>query len=413
MIINPDIISINCGWYHSSALTSDGRVFMWGSNSNGQLGIGKTSGISSLQLEITNNFPLIKDDKITKLFLGGNKSSAISFSGRVFVWGYKAFEIMVNSDLEDSNLPIEISSIFKLEKDDKIVELYLNHYLNIALSSKGRVFLWGKLYYGNSFLSFPFEITSWFPLKDDEKIYLISLGLTFFSVLTTSGRIFMWGENRCGQLGDSTFNSHFKPIEITNNFLLNEGDQIISICTTRNSCMALSMDGKVFLWGLYGIDFEMSAGDWIIGTGPHETITKEYYWYNPHDLTSATALHEDERIMRIYSGEYHFSLLSSKRRIFMFGQNNYGQLGLGKERVFFEINGPFEIKNNLLEAYLITFADKFSDISLGWDFSLARTLNGKIFSWGQNHSGQLGQFRNTSNIYSPTLMEFQKADGLY
>lgn len=38
---NLDIINITGGEHHSIALTSDGKVFAWGRNDDGQLGIGE------------------------------------------------------------------------------------------------------------------------------------------------------------------------------------------------------------------------------------------------------------------------------------------------------------------------------------------------------------------------------------
>ncbi|KAI8535579.1 hypothetical protein RHMOL_Rhmol10G0185100 [Rhododendron molle] len=38
-----EIIKIYAGYHHSSAITVDGELYMWGKNSNGQLGLGKSN----------------------------------------------------------------------------------------------------------------------------------------------------------------------------------------------------------------------------------------------------------------------------------------------------------------------------------------------------------------------------------
>ena len=57
-------------------------------------------------------------------------------------------------------------------------------------------------------------------LKSGETIVKVSLGEYHSSALTSMGRLFIWGYNHYGELGIGTqdWNPHPKPIEITNHF---------------------------------------------------------------------------------------------------------------------------------------------------------------------------------------------------
>ncbi|KAK2841857.1 hypothetical protein Q5P01_012057 [Channa striata] len=77
------VCQVACGNQHSVALTKDGRVFTWGQDSRGQLGLGnRSTGTSSPQhLRSLSDIPLVQ------VAAGGEHSFALSVSGGVFGWG--------------------------------------------------------------------------------------------------------------------------------------------------------------------------------------------------------------------------------------------------------------------------------------------------------------------------------------
>uniref|UniRef100_A0A8D0L737 Uncharacterized protein n=1 Tax=Sphenodon punctatus TaxID=8508 RepID=A0A8D0L737_SPHPU len=77
------VIQVTCGHYHSLALAQDGRVFSWGQNSHGQLGIGKEfSSVAAPQcIASLDGIP------VAQVATGGAHSFALSLSGAVYGWG--------------------------------------------------------------------------------------------------------------------------------------------------------------------------------------------------------------------------------------------------------------------------------------------------------------------------------------
>ena len=73
------IESISLGYFHSSAITSTGRIFTWGNNDSGQLGDGTTTQRTT-PTEITSQFNLSSGEKIISISLGGLHSSANHFN---------------------------------------------------------------------------------------------------------------------------------------------------------------------------------------------------------------------------------------------------------------------------------------------------------------------------------------------
>jgi alpha-tubulin suppressor-like RCC1 family protein len=73
------------------------------------------------------------------------------------------------------------------------------------------------------------------------------------------------------------------------------------------------------------------------------------------------------------------------------GDNGYGKIGDGattSRLIPTEITSNFNLATN----------DKIIALSLGWDHSSAVSSTGRIFTWGRNGSGQLGDGTTTDRL---------------
>ncbi|KAM0950937.1 putative non-specific serine/threonine protein kinase [Dioscorea sansibarensis] len=78
------VVEISAGYHHSSAITEDGKLFTWGNNSCGQLGLGKRAdNVVSTPTWID----CLADIKVSKVALGSEHSIAITDEGKVLSWG--------------------------------------------------------------------------------------------------------------------------------------------------------------------------------------------------------------------------------------------------------------------------------------------------------------------------------------
>ena len=83
-----------------------------------------------------------------------------------------------------------------------------------------------------------------------------------------------------------------------------------------------------------------------------------------------------KKIVSIGCGQYHSVLATVEGEVFSFGRNDSGQLGLQISENFITI--PRDIKGL-----------KSTQIGCGYYHSIAIS-NGQLYSWGKNDSGQLG-----------------------
>ena len=311
------IIQMSLGNYHSAAVTSRGRLLTWGNNQYGQLGDDTT--IDRLTpVDVTSQFNLNNDETIIQVAFNGVSSSAITSDGRIFTWGGKTLEI---GFIIPESVPVDITSEFNLNPEEKIIQVSLGGFHYSAITSEGRIFTWGKNDDGQlgdgttTYSSVPIDITSQFSLTEDEKIIQASLGGSHSSVITSEGRIFTWGKNDSGQLGDGTTSDILTPNNITDDFSLNIEEKIIEISLGQTHSAAITSEGRIFTWGF---NFGGKLGD---GTTENRT--------NPTDITSQFNLDDNETIIHVALGLFHSSAITSKGRVFTWGENEYGQLGDG------------------------------------------------------------------------------------
>jgi uncharacterized repeat protein (TIGR02543 family) len=368
------ITQVSLGSDHSLLLTSRGKVFAWGHNFYGQLGDG--TRIDKVNpVDITAGFNLSSGELITQLSSGNEYSSAITSRGRLYIWGINNVNQLGDGTTINSNTPIDITSRFNLNLGETVIQVTLGYGQTVALTSRNRIFTWGNNDSGQlgdgtlTTKAIPTDITSRFNLSSNETFSSVSLGWKHSAVLTSSGRLFTWGSNFYGQLGDGTTTDRYTPTEINSVFNLNSGETITQISLGFNNSSALTSSGRLYTWGRNAFG---QLGD---STSVDRTL--------PTNINSQFNLNSGEIITQIILSPDHSSALTSKGRLFTWGQNMYGQLGNGKTSGRYT---PTEITSHLN----LVLEERVSQVSLGWQHSSALTSKGRLFTWGYNFNGQLG-----------------------
>jgi hypothetical protein len=131
---NEKIVMISCGWRHSLALTESGRVFGWGSNGNGQLGVDIKDSNEPIIIELN-------DLKIKKISCGQSHSLLLSCDEDIYAFGR-------NWNGEVGNGTKNISQMFpiKLEINNKFIDIASHYYYRISMSQSidGKYYVWGE-----------------------------------------------------------------------------------------------------------------------------------------------------------------------------------------------------------------------------------------------------------------------------
>lgn len=392
LAIDETISQESFGYYHSAVLTSKGRIFIWGINVYGQLGDG-TVVDKYKPLDITSKFNLYDGEVIEQISLGGYHSSAVTSLGRIFTWGFNVHGQLGDGTSSNRLTPVDITAKFNLSLGETISEVNLGAYFSSAITSSGRIFTWGQNTYcqiadgtvTDRYL--PVDITAKFTFNTGEVITQMVLGTYHAAVLTSEGRLFTWGGNTYGQLGDGTNTIKSAPFNITANFGLGVGETIVQISLGEFHSAAITSLGRIFTFG-FNQDGELGDG------------TLDYKLL-PTDITSQFTLNVGEIINQVSLGDYHSSAITSEGRLFTWGKNTNGQLGDGTI-----VNSSVPI--NITAQFSLAVGETITSACHGASHSSAIISNGKMFTWGNNSNGQLG-YVSASDVLVPTIVPFKNA----
>ncbi|BDR53256.1 hypothetical protein KIM372_11630 [Bombiscardovia nodaiensis] len=183
--------------HHSLALGTDGNVYSWGQNTSGQLGFGDTVARTTptkMPLPVgVNRFVAVRAGNIT--------SFAISDAGRVYAWGHNGHgELGMWGAYR--TIPTLISSV-----PSKIAQLSVFYDFSAALSTDGILYTWGANVCGQRGLGDTSDhynaTTVPFP-AGVRRFTSISAGEQTMSAKADDGKIYMWGRNSEGEFGDGS-----------------------------------------------------------------------------------------------------------------------------------------------------------------------------------------------------------------
>jgi len=184
---------------NSSALTSDGRLFVWGQNSQGQLGLGDNTHRS-----VPTETPSIPGATITKHVFGhGPQSAKITTDDRLFVAGFNMLGQLGLGDTTSRNTFTYLPTPAGVAGWNFVA---VGNSSMLAITTDGRLFAWGQngnQHFGSStiatgshlnpvFVPFPAGVTAW---------HEAAVGTSFAFITTPDGRLFSAGSNWDGQTG--------------------------------------------------------------------------------------------------------------------------------------------------------------------------------------------------------------------
>jgi alpha-tubulin suppressor-like RCC1 family protein len=232
-------------------------------------------------------------------------------------------------------------------------------------------------------------------------IALVVLGAPPVGGVDGAGRVATWGDNTYGQLGDGTRIDHLTPtlIGLTG---------IEDVEGGREHALAMTSGGAVYAWG-WNKQGQVGNGSTVstvpspvqvltnavdIGAGHYSSFAVKNdgtVWGWGQNTTgqigtaTATLVRKPTKIaglggitiVEVAGGRNHALALTAAGRVYAWGSNQYGQLGNG---TFASSETPVRVSS--LSGVVGVFA--------GRDHSLAVKADGTVWAWGYNHDGELG-----------------------
>ncbi|HEV2803325.1 MAG TPA: hypothetical protein VGW57_00205 [Chthoniobacterales bacterium] len=363
-------------------------VLSAGANGSGQLGDGTTNGTASpVRLPDFGN-----NSRVTEVAAGYFTSLAVLANGSVWMWGSNQYGArgdgssggQVNSPVQVPNLP---PIVVPSTKDRHVVAVGATAYA--VLDATGRVWTWG--YGGNGQLGNSSENSRFTPGVvqkngggDLTDIVSIAVGDGNFMVaLDIDEHVWTWGSNLYGQLGDNTWDNKYGAVKAVTYDGVTPLAGIVHVEAGGAFCVALDRSGEVLAWGHNGSG---QLGNY--GTAPQN---RGGYCQIPGVA---------KPIDKIAAGGYHVLAHGHDDKVYVWGYNGYGQLGLSGVT-----SQTYPTPMPVSEA-----TTNITDVAAGNCFSfLVRSRpyesDRRIFGLGDNQSGQLG-IGNYTQQNQPVLTGF-------
>lgn len=301
-------VAIAAGDSHSVALKSDGSVWAWGDNLNGQLGDGTTTN----SLVPTRVLYL---SEATAVAAGADFTIALRADGTVWAWGNNHFGQLGDGGASASSpAPVQVLEPGGFALGD-VVAVAAGEFHGIAVKSDGTVWTWGSNYYGQ--LGVLGYTTSSIAIQASgiADVTAVAAGASHTLALVSDGTVWAWGRNSGGQLGDGTGLQSFLPVQVLGYGGVDYLASVTAVAAGDGHSMALASDGTIWTWGanLYG-----QLGD---GTSSNRST--------PVHVMDAPGTALLAGVVAIEGGREHSIALMSDGTVMAWGRNYYGQLGDG------------------------------------------------------------------------------------
>ena len=287
------------GW-HTLAIRTDGTLWAWGRNIEGQLGNNNFNRKSPTQVGTATNW--------RQVFAGDNHTLAIKTDGTLWAWGSNNFGQLGLGDTFNRNSPTQV----------------------------GTATNWGQL----------------------------SARGSHTLAIRTDGTLWAWGRNDFNQLGLGDTLNRNSPTQV------GTATNWRQVATGVFHTLAIRTDGTLWAWGR-NADGQLGLGDTL-------------------NRNSITQVGTATNWRQVATSAWHTLATRTDGTLWAWGWNAYGQLGLGDAHI--SRNSPTQVGTTTI----------WGEVSVGTAHSLAMRTDGTLWIWGSNEFGQLGLGDTHINRNFPT-----------
>jgi len=368
------IVQIAAGVNHSMALTDDGTLFAWGYGGLGQFGNGhRGSAVAPVE-----SFPAgaRSGRTISRLCEDLNERTihVLTTDGKLLGWG-----------TDHQGQVGHGSHAWRSEPADLMPEMY-EEPTRLDASSKGPVLEFTSSYPQCLFPS-SMRVYPYFPspspttrLTGQEASTQVAAGTDHLLFLSSGNSLKSFGSNAYGQYGDGTNEVYQNSVPVLTSGVL-AGKSISQVYVGAHFSLVLTTNGGLYSWG------RNNRGQLGNGTAPNS---------NEPVAVDVSAVLAGKQSIALAAGDDHVLCVTSDGGLYAWGANDRGQLGIGTTT---DRPTPVEIpRTGELAGLTVT------KVWAGSTHSFALASDGRLFGWGSNDHGQLGIGTSSSPVLSPAVV---------
>ncbi|XP_043315003.1 X-linked retinitis pigmentosa GTPase regulator isoform X2 [Cervus elaphus] len=295
-------MSLSCGDEHTAIITGNNKLFMFGSNNWGQLGLGSKATVNK-----PTCIKALKPEKVKFVACGRNHTLVLTGGGKVYATGGNN-EGQLGLGDTDERSAFHLISFFTSQH--KIKQLSAGSNSSAALTEDGELFMWGDNSEGQIGLQDITNICVPHQVTIGKPISWISCGYYHSAFVTTEGELYTFGEPESGKLGlpRKLLVNHKVP-----QLVPGISEKVIQVACGGGHTVVLT-EKAVYTFGL-GQFGQLGLGTFIFETS------------EPRVIESV----KDKKISHVCCGENHTALITESGLLYTFGDGRHGKLGLGME----------------------------------------------------------------------------------
>ncbi len=336
------------------------KLWSWGSNSNGQLGLGNTNNRSSpVQVGALTTW--------SNVFGGTMCSFATKTDGTLWAWGYNSVGQLGLGNTTNRSSPVQVGTL----TDWSDVKISSRGNSTLAVKSNGTLWGWGQGYRGvlglgnSTSRSSPVQVgalTSWAE---------VSVGRGNALAVKTDGTLWSWGDNPQGQLGQGNTTRRSSPVQV--GALTNWS----KVAASPAACLATKTDGTLWAWGRNTVG-QLGQGNTTNRSSPVQVGTLT----NWSKIAGAGSRYVGGNpfAYEVYIYGF-FSSIKTDGTLWSWGSNGTGELGLGNT-------------TNRSSPVQVGALTDWSKLSINSDMIYQTANNtaliktdGTLWIWGSNQTG--------------------------
>lgn len=344
---------VDSGGGHSCARKVSGRVLCWGGNFFGELG----NGGSGTGADRTAPVAVAGDTvQWATVSAGSVHTCGVSVDAHLYCWGDNFFGTLgTGGSQQPQPLPVEVDGA---HDDWSAVSAGGAH--TCGLRDSGHLYCWGLDFSGqlgdgpggDDLSPVPVEVAGGF-----SDWAAISAGADHTCALRESGQLYCWGRNSHGQLGDDSTVNRDAPVEVAGAAT----DWVAVSAGLRHTC-GLEESGRLLCWG--------SDSRGRLGNGGATTVDQLV----PSEVAGAATDWAE-----VSAGSSVTCARKASGRLYCWGSDADGRLGNGGANV--DRARPVEVTGAVTG---------WQAVSVGGFHACARKATGRLFCWGRDRDGQLG-----------------------
>ncbi len=400
-------LSVKTGIVHTIGLKANGTIWGWGGNNYGQLGLGTGASTS-----VSSPTQILSGANWKEIGVGVGSSFALKSDGTLWAWGHNDNGQLGTGNNTNLNAPTQVGT----ENNWKHIFNYCNSLTTLALKGDGTLWGWGdnrsqQLGLGN--LQYQNQPTQ---LNQDVNWVTASVGAMHCLIGDNQGKFYGLGANASNQLGLPNI-SNVTSITYVNTIINwqsieTEFDHTGAIKSDgtlwtwgRNEVYQCGRGGnpseiqRAFTGNTRAVDMgnfhsiELRADGVIATCGVNSNGQLGYpgapVGGNQQALFNVlTLLPNVSNVIHVEAGIYQSFLIKSDGTLWSWGFNASGQLGLGNR---IDRSVPNQVGTD----------NKWVSVSSGSNHTLGLKSDGTLYAWGSNSGGQLGLGSSVSEVLVP------------